>query len=113
MVAGGCGGTCNEHAIGIQSAELYNPMTNEWKRVADLPVPLHSARMDLLDNTPTLIGGFDGENLRENDVIYQYDLTDDVWTDFPTKLKMGRSSPAVFQVPSSLFQHCQERKDEE
>ena len=33
LVAGGCSGNCNETEIGIQSAELYNPKTNEWKQV--------------------------------------------------------------------------------
>ncbi len=106
MVAGGCSGPCEERDAGLRFTELYNPRTNEWKPVSDLPVPLHSARMDLLDNTPTLIGGFDGKNGRESDVIYQYSLTDDSWTEFPVKLKTGRRSPAVFQVPTSFLQDC-------
>ncbi len=40
-------------------------------QVADLPVPLHGARMELLADVPTLIGGYDGDNQQDNDVIYQ------------------------------------------
>jgi len=104
LVAGGCTGTCNETETGLQTAEIYNPQTNEWKKVANLPVPLHSAKMDLLADVPTLVGGFDGK--AENDVIYQYDLLNDAWNTYPVKLKVGRSSPALFQVPKSLFENC-------
>ena len=104
LVAGGCSGHCSETDIGLQSAELYNPRTNEWTDVADLPYPLHSAKMDLLADVPTLIGGFDGT--AENDVIYQYDIANDAWNIFPVKLRIGRSSPALFQVPRSLFPSC-------
>jgi hypothetical protein len=106
LVAGGCSGTCSETDIGLQTAEIYNPQTNEWKKIANLPVPLHSAKMDLLADVPTLIGGYDGTNKRENDVIYQYDVNNDSWTIHPVKLKIGRSSPALFQVPKSLLWFC-------
>ena len=72
---------------------------------ADLPVPLHSARMDLLAGVPTLIGGYDGENERENDVIYQYNFKNDSWEHFG-KLNEGRSSPTVVQVPHFYFPFC-------
>ena len=104
LVAGGCKGTCSETDTGLQTAEIYNPRTDEWSRVADLPVPLHSAKMDLLADVPTLIGGFDGT--AENEVIYQYNVANAAWNIFPVKLNEGRSSPAVFQVPQSLFEFC-------
>jgi hypothetical protein len=62
--------------------------------------------MDLLADIPTLIGGYDGKNRKENDVIYQYDLASDSWNLHPTKLRIGRSSPAVFQIPKSLLWFC-------
>ena len=106
LVAGGCRETCSETDIGLQTAELYNPQTNEWRMIADLPVPLHSAKMDLLGDIPTLIGGYDGRNKNENDIIYQYDVINDSWNIHPVQLRVGRSSPAVFQVPKSLLWFC-------
>jgi len=106
LVAGGCSDTCSETDIGLKTAELYNPQTNEWKKITDLPVPLHSAKMDLLADVPTLIGGYDGTNRRENPIIYQYDVFSNLWKTHGVNLRFGRKSPAVFQVPKSLLWFC-------
>ena len=107
LVAGGCSGPCNETSEGgLSSAEIYNPKSNNWTDVADLPVPLHSATMELLADVPTLIGGYDGENKKENDVIYQYDVKNKKWEKFG-ELQEGRSSPTVVQVPHSYFPFCE------
>ena len=104
LVVGGCTGPCSKSEAGMKSAEIYNPGLNKWSRVSDLPVPLHSARMELLAQTPTLIGGYNGSH--DSDVIYQYHVAEDKWIEYPMKLKEGRSSLAVFQVPQSLFPKC-------
>ena len=80
----------------MTSAEIYNPGLNQWTRVADLPVPLHSARMDLLAETPTLIGGYDGT--RDSDVIYQYKVAEDKWTEYPTKHAYTGMDCRLFKV---------------
>jgi hypothetical protein len=36
LVAGGCRKLCQESS-GIVDAEMYDPETNTWKKVADLP----------------------------------------------------------------------------
>ena len=127
LVAGGCDGWCAEshdidnnritrtnfgrNGIPIKHAEMYDPETNEWTDVEDLPVPLHSAKMELLDGKPTIIGG---QNLREGTIeenfengdLYQYFIETNEWKAHPTiKMKFPRSSAAVFQVPRNLF-HC-------
>ena len=50
----------------VKSAEMYNPETDEWTRVADMPVSLNSARMELLDGVPTVIGGFNTDTREYN-----------------------------------------------
>jgi hypothetical protein len=41
---------------------MYNPQTESWtQKVADLPEPLSSAKMELLDGLPTIVGGYNGE----------------------------------------------------
>ena len=40
LVAGGCNGWCKENPA-ITSAEMYDPDTNQWSKVADLPVPIN------------------------------------------------------------------------
>ena len=83
---------------------MYFPHNNTWVEIADLPLPLHSARMDLLEELPTLIGGYNGKE--ESDVIYQYHISNNTWVEYPIKLKNGRSSPAVFQIPKALVKNC-------
>ena len=104
LVAGGCIGWCVSNGP-ESSAELYNAETDTWTRVADLPTPLSSAKMDMLDGLPTIIGGYDGT--KTNDVLYQYKADRDQWVANPdVKLRLGRSSAAVFQVPKTLFKYC-------
>ena len=101
LVAGGCQGWCAKSRPEA-SAEMYNPETDSWTRVADLPKPLSSAKMEQLDGLPTIIGGIDGSTT--NDILYQYYSDDDKWVAHPDmKLRIARSSAAVFQVPRELF----------
>jgi N-acetylneuraminic acid mutarotase len=103
-VAGGCQGWCAENPA-IKTAEMYNPETNYWQRVADLPVPISSARLELLDGLPTIVGGYDNEN--QNGILYQYHADIDEWKPHPrVRMRIARSSPAVFQVPKTLFKYC-------
>ena len=104
LVAGGCNGLCAENPS-VATAEIYNPDTDFWSKVAPLPKPLSSARMELLEGLPTIVGGFD--NFRQNDVLYQYHPDLDEWIPHPkAKMRIARSSPTVFQVPRTIFKHC-------
>ena len=88
----------------MRLTEMYNPEENKWYRVADLPVPLNSARMELLDGIPTVIGGYDTDALEQNKYLYQFIEEENVWRRHPTiTLRIPRSSAAVFPVPSNLF----------
>ena len=70
-----------------------------WKNL-----PLNSAKMELLDGIPTVIGGYDTDIGKQNRYLYQYFEKYDAWQRHPTiTLRIARSSPAVFPVPSNLF----------
>jgi N-acetylneuraminic acid mutarotase len=102
LVAGGCDGWCADDEPAVSSAEMYDPETNQWKKVADLPKSLHSAKMELLNNRPTTFGGYsnNGQIAR----LYQYYVELDKWRPHPyTELRVPRSSAAAFQVPRELF----------
>lgn len=70
-----------------------------WKNLS-----LNSAKMELLDGIPTVIGGYDTDIGKQNKYLYQYFEKYDAWQRHPTiTLRIARSSPAVFSVPSHLF----------
>ena len=83
---------------------MYNPRTDQWTPVADLPVPLSGAKMDLLGNRPTIIGGYTNATVNRNGKLYQFFVETDEWKAHPTvEMRVPRSSAAVFQVPRDLF----------
>ena len=89
----------------LASAEMYNPLTNQWTQVADLPEPLSSAKMEQLEGLPTIVGGYNGET--QNGILYQYFSDTNEWIPNPNvQMRLPRSSAAVFQVPKSLFAGC-------
>ena len=103
LVAGGCEGWCVE-TPGTKSVEMYNPRTNEWTPVKDLPFPINSAKMELLGGRPTLIGGYNADTKDRNGKLYQYFVETDEWIAHPTvEMRIPRSSHAAFQVPRDLF----------
>ena len=55
-MAGGCKDWCVEH-IPTSSAEMYDPATNTWTQLPDLPMSISGGRMEQLNGKPTLIGG--------------------------------------------------------
>ena len=55
-MAGGCKDWCVEHPP-MSSAEMYDPATNTWTQLPDLPMPISGGRMEQLNGKPTLIGG--------------------------------------------------------
>ena len=103
LVAGGCQDWCTRSPA-ISSAEMFDPETRSWSRVADLPKPIMSAKMELFGGLPTIIGGYD--NSEQNDVLYQYHPDKDRWIPHPTKLRLARSSPAAMLVPRQMFDDC-------
>ena len=104
LVAGGCKGWCVKNQP-LKSAEVFDLKTEQWYKVADLPVPLGSARLTHLDGLPSIVGGSDGTKQNEN--VYQYHVDQNQWIAHSVaKLRIPRSSAAVFQVPKALFRNC-------
>ena len=83
---------------------MFDPRENIWIPVADLPVPINSAKMELLAGRPTIIGGYDTDNKQRNGKLYQYYVETNEWKAHPTvQLRLPRSSAAAFQVPRDFF----------
>ena len=106
IVAGGCSKWCVKNPP-MASAELYDPVTNIWTQLPDLPFRLNSARMEMLGGLPTIFGGYNFDTKTQNDILLQYHSDVNKWIPHPTnKLKLKRSSHAAFQVPRNLFPAC-------
>ena len=89
----------------MASSEIFDLQTLQWKKAADMPTPLSSAKMEYFGGKPTTIGGFDGT--RKTNKMYQYDVIEDEWTiNEKLRLQIPRNKPAVFQVPRSYFRNC-------
>lgn len=89
----------------MTSAEMYDVEQGTWTQVADLPFPINSHRMELLDGLPTIVGGFDGTT--QLGILLQYHAASNEWIPHPeATLRVPRSSAAVFQVPRQLFPQC-------
>ena len=102
-MAGGCDGWCVENPS-IKDVEMYNPRTDTWTPVADLPQSLNSARMELLGNRPTIIGGYDTIKNQRNGKLYQYFVETNEWKAHPyVEMRLPRSSHTSFQVPRDFF----------
>jgi len=60
--------------------------------------------MELFDGYPSIIGGYITAEDRQNGILYSYDPDEDEWFENEfVSLRIPRSSPAVFQVPKTLF----------
>lgn len=63
--------------------------------------------MEVLNGIPTLVGGYNANTKKHNDVLYQYFHEDGEWRPHATlRMRIPRSSPAVFQVPRGLTDAC-------
>ena len=111
LVAGGCDKWCEILNITTEkplaTSEIFDLQTLQWKKAADLPTPLSSAKLEYLGGVPTTIGGYDGNLRGKTDRMYQYDVMADKWTiNEKLRLNIPRNKPAVFQVPRTYFNNC-------
>ena len=108
LVAGGCNGWCVKNPP-INTAELYDPATNTWTKLPDLPFPISSGKMEQLNGKPTLIAGSTqntpGGPVTQSNLMVAYDAEKNQW-DVVGKIKLPRSSHAVIQVPKNYLPTC-------
>ena len=113
LVAGGCKGPCKDEPATKESfifdldAFERGDTKNVWNRVADLPIAISNAKMEVLEGLPTIIGGGDGRKKRPNKCLYQYHSESNKWDEHGRiKMKVARASPAVVAVPKAMFSYC-------
>merc|ERR1719273_1427955 len=94
IVAGGCNGWCVANPP-IKTAELYDPATDTWTALPDLPFPISSAKMTQLNGKPTIIGGSFQEDPSkpptQSNYLVSYDYKTNKWNK-DGKILLPRSS---------------------
>ena len=78
---------------GLSTVEVYDPKTNSWEQVADMPTPRASTETAVINGTIYVCGGYNGAdnrlvNLKFLDIVEAYDPQTDTWV-----RKQGMSIP--------------------
>ena len=107
-MAGGCNGWCALN-YPTASAEMYDPATNTWTKLPDLPFPIHSGKMEQVNGKPTLIAGATqtrtGGKVTQTNKLVSYDIEKNKWN-IDGNINLPRSSHAVIQIPKHLIASC-------
>lgn len=75
----------NRHGpYGLSTVEVYDPKTNSWEQVADMPTPRTSTEAAVVNGTIYVCGGYNGidnraVNLKFLDIVEAYDPKTDTW----------------------------------
>ena len=69
---------------GLSTVEVYDPKTNSWEQVADMPTPRASTEAAVINGTIYVCGGYNGidnraVNLKFLDIVEAYDPKNDTW----------------------------------
>ena len=107
-MAGGCKGWCVKNPP-TKTADLYDPATDTWTALPDLPFPIHSGKMTEINGKPTIIGGVILEDatkgVDQSNYMVSYDYESNQWN-VDGKIQLPRSSHAIIQIPKTQIPSC-------
>ncbi len=90
---GGFGGPKNSC---LNAAERYDPVKNEWEKIADLNIPRRALSAVALPDGIYAIGGFDGQNYLSS--IEKYDENNNEWK-FVSSMNYARCTLSAIATP--------------
>jgi N-acetylneuraminic acid mutarotase len=61
------------------TAEVYDPTSDRWAAIADMPAPRHHLMAAAVDGYVYAIGGFDETGFNPVDTVWRYDPASDTW----------------------------------
>ena len=109
---------------GLSTVEVYDPQTNTWQRVADMPTLRHGAKAAAVNGIIYVFGGYNGKdnqgvNRRFLDIVEAYDPQTDTWVrkqDMPVSrfnFELGVAAGRVYLIGGStgLGQGHEQRTD--
>ena len=74
----------NAGPFGLSTVEVYDPQTNTWRQVADMPTPRTNAKAAVVNGTIYVFGGYNSkdnflQNWKMADHVEAYDPLTDTW----------------------------------
>ena len=94
---------CGLHNSSYGSVERYNPLSNRWTSVPNLPGRLAAVVGAILDNKMYILGGYDWHSAEYSDKFFCYDETASRWVQHPEYLRQGRSSHAAVTYRGKIW----------
>jgi N-acetylneuraminic acid mutarotase len=96
------GGYINPQIQATARADVYNPATNIWARIADMPEPLTHCGQVVDGSTIWLIGGFVGNHPGQGTIhVWKYDTVNNRWSAGPS-LPEQRGAGAAARVGRTI-----------
>ena len=87
----------------VATVEIYDPISDTWRRGPDLPVPMHHANVAVADGTLYIVGFLVGRFIATGQV-FSYDKGADAWTE-RTSMPRGseRGASGVGVVDNKIY----------
>ncbi len=98
VIAGGSWWPDPQTKVRLDRVEAYDPVTDRWSRLPDLPVAVSGAGGAAVAGQFVVVGGFDGQTARRD----VWRLTADGWQPGPP-LPQGRCLHAVAAIGARIF----------
>ena len=107
---------------GLSTVEVYDPGTNTWQQLTDMPTPRSGAKVAVVDKKIYVLGGYVGKdnllvNRKHLKVVEMYDPTTDTWIrkqDMPiprTQFGIGVVAGKIYAIGGYL--HARDKKPED
>ncbi|WP_051935670.1 NPCBM/NEW2 domain-containing protein [Deinococcus sp. YIM 77859] len=101
-VFGGFDKNLNNVPIATTAAHMYDPASDQWRRLRDLPEPLTHAGLAVDGQAIYLAGGFLGNHPGpQTDHVWKYDVASDTWSAMPP-LPAARGGGALVRLGREL-----------
>jgi len=87
----------------LSNFEVYNSITDTWKKISSLPISVHHGAIGLVNNKIYLIGGFtDVTWQKPNKYVFEYDIPNDSWTKYD-ELLITRVGHTLEIIDNQIF----------
>ena len=88
----------------LSSVEAFNPKTNQWQEITEMPTPRTSHTASIVDGKVYVIGGYVQEDKKYKNLgtIEIYDPATDCWTQAPDML-IGRSGHTTEVIDGQIY----------